>query len=211
MNTPLLQAAAQALIYQWDTADWKSTKHIAEYVNALRKALEAEQVQGVEPVTDEENERFSQNVGNFNGADPEATKYALDEFLKNRSAPPLPAGKQVNWQDMYLKQKSEKEAMAAKYEKDIGPLAKMTPATGECAELIQWVREFVGMEFSPHSTEAKKLCKAADMLEAAKREPLSLDYIDSHIGTDEDDREAVVEIVREVERAHEITPQGDTL
>jgi len=41
-----------------------------------------------EHVTNEENERFSQDVSNFKGADPEATKYALEQFLKNRAAPP---------------------------------------------------------------------------------------------------------------------------
>ena len=56
---------------------------------ALRAALEQPRV---EPVTDEENERFSQDVSNFPGADPEATKYALEAFLKNRTiAPPQPA------------------------------------------------------------------------------------------------------------------------
>lgn len=49
MNTPL-QQAAQALIYRWDTADWKSTKHTADFVNALRKALAEEQAQAGEPV-----------------------------------------------------------------------------------------------------------------------------------------------------------------
>jgi len=33
----------------------------------------------------------------------------------------------IDWQDMYQKQKREKEAMAAKYEKDTGPLAKAGP------------------------------------------------------------------------------------
>lgn len=39
----------------------------------------------VEPVTDEENEQFSNDVSNFAGADPEATKYALERFLKRRA------------------------------------------------------------------------------------------------------------------------------
>lgn len=39
-------------------------------------------------VTDEENERFSRDVSNFKGADPEATKYALEQFLKNRGQRP---------------------------------------------------------------------------------------------------------------------------
>ena len=36
------------------------------------------------------------------------------------------------------------------------------------------------------------------------RQPLTLEYIDQHIGADEGDREAVIALVREVERAHNI-------
>ena len=49
----------------------------------MREAL-AEQPAQQEPVTDEENEKFSRDVSNFKGADPEATKHALEEFLRNR-------------------------------------------------------------------------------------------------------------------------------
>ena len=49
----------------------------------LEEAL-AEQPAQQEPVTDEENEKFSRDVSGFKGADPEATKYALEEFLRNR-------------------------------------------------------------------------------------------------------------------------------
>jgi len=41
-------------------------------------------------VTDEENEQFSRDVSNFKGADPEATAYALEQFLKNRKAAAQP-------------------------------------------------------------------------------------------------------------------------
>lgn len=56
--------------------------------DALRVALN-EPEQG--PVTDEENERFSQDVSDFSGADPEATKYALEEFLRNRAKAQQPS------------------------------------------------------------------------------------------------------------------------
>ena len=49
MTTPL-QTAAQAVIARWDSPLWKYQVHTAEYVNALRVALEAEQAQAVEPV-----------------------------------------------------------------------------------------------------------------------------------------------------------------
>jgi hypothetical protein len=48
------------------------------------KAGECPELAQPEQVTDEENERFSDTVSNFKGADPEATKYALEEFLRNR-------------------------------------------------------------------------------------------------------------------------------
>jgi len=51
-----------------------------------------------------------------------------------------------------------------------------------------------------------KTCAAVGRCaQACGSKPLSLDFIDRHIGPDEGDREAVVAIVREVERAHGIT------
>jgi hypothetical protein len=38
-----------------------------------------------EPVTDEENEKFSRDVSNFKGTDEAATMYALEKFLRNRA------------------------------------------------------------------------------------------------------------------------------
>ena len=49
MTTPL-QQAAQALIDRWESTDWKDTPHTAHYVAELRKALDAELAQSVEPV-----------------------------------------------------------------------------------------------------------------------------------------------------------------
>ena len=48
MNTPL-QKAAQAMIDRWESPDWKDTPHTAHYVDELRKALDAELAQSVEP------------------------------------------------------------------------------------------------------------------------------------------------------------------
>jgi len=47
--TPL-QKAAQALIERWDSPAWKDQPHTAEYILTLRKALDAEIAQAVEPV-----------------------------------------------------------------------------------------------------------------------------------------------------------------
>ena len=47
--TPL-QKAAQAVIDRWDSPAWKDQPHTAEYIEELRKALDAEIVQSVEPV-----------------------------------------------------------------------------------------------------------------------------------------------------------------
>lgn len=49
MTTPL-QKAAQAVIDRWDSPSWKDQPHTAEYINELRKALDAEIAQSVEPV-----------------------------------------------------------------------------------------------------------------------------------------------------------------
>jgi len=45
-----LQKAAQDLIDRWDSPAWKDQPHTGEYIVALRKALEAEIAQSVEPV-----------------------------------------------------------------------------------------------------------------------------------------------------------------
>ena len=47
--TPL-QQAARNIILRWDSPTWKDQAHTAEYINALRTALEDEQAQGLEPV-----------------------------------------------------------------------------------------------------------------------------------------------------------------
>jgi hypothetical protein len=50
-----------------------------------------------------------------------------------------------------------------------------------------------------------KTCAAVGRCaQACGTKPLSLDFIDRHIGPDEGDREAVIEIVRQVEAAHGI-------
>lgn len=54
--------------------------------SSLEAALKPGEPAASESVTDEENERFSQDVSNFKGADPEATMYALEQFLKRRAA-----------------------------------------------------------------------------------------------------------------------------
>jgi len=47
--TPL-QKAAQAVIDRWDSPAWKDQPHTAEYIAELRRALDAEIAQAVEPV-----------------------------------------------------------------------------------------------------------------------------------------------------------------
>ena len=48
MNTPL-QQAAQAVITRWNSQAWKDQPHTAHYIEELRKALDAELAQSVEP------------------------------------------------------------------------------------------------------------------------------------------------------------------
>ena len=47
--TPL-QKAAQDIVERWDSPGWKDVMPTAGYIAELRKALEAEQAQAVEPV-----------------------------------------------------------------------------------------------------------------------------------------------------------------
>jgi hypothetical protein len=63
------------------------------------KALESvrEKPAQQEPVTDEENEKFSRDVSNFKGTDEGATMYALERFLKNRTAPQPAQQEPVAW------------------------------------------------------------------------------------------------------------------
>jgi len=49
MVTTALQKAAQAVIDRWDSPSWKDQQHTAEYIAELRKALDAEIAQAVEP------------------------------------------------------------------------------------------------------------------------------------------------------------------
>ena len=58
--TPL-QQAARNIILRWDSPLWKDQAHTAEYVNALRVALEAEQAQAVEPATGERAELIARH------------------------------------------------------------------------------------------------------------------------------------------------------
>ena len=96
-------------------------------------------------------------------------------------APP-PAGEQIDWQDMYQKVKSEKEAMAAKYEKDIGPLARVAPAAaGEHAEVVASLRLAAKQIADAGHLGWGNACNdAADMLEADAREieGMECDYTD---------------------------------
>ena len=70
--------------------DWDQVKPFLDRIAELEAAQPRKAVKlsdgEVVAVTDEENERFSQDVSNFKGADPEATMYALEQFLKRRAA-----------------------------------------------------------------------------------------------------------------------------
>lgn len=221
--TPL-QQAARNIILRWDSPLWKYQVHTAEYVNALRVAMEAEQSQLGEPVAwvkeDELNDLSSCNGRSIWAESPSIWFDEVPEHLVpvyKHSYPllaseqaqavepvatvqcvrgvtigyldvmqpvgtklythPAPAttGEQIDWQDMYLKQKSEKEAMVAKYERDIGPLARVAPAAaGERAELVTALLECLAGPAALTTREATAIKDAADMLEAdAQYENLS--------------------------------------
>lgn len=85
-NTALLMLLAEQ---QAAEPDWKS-EATALRANEQNLIAKMEQQHAAEPVTDEENEQFSEDVSNFKGADPEATKFALEQFLKRRDTHPAP-------------------------------------------------------------------------------------------------------------------------
>ena len=87
MTTPL-QTAAQAVIARWDSPLWKYQVHTAEYVNALRVALEAEQAQAVEPVATVQCVR-GVTIGYLDVMQPVGTKLYL-----HPATPPEPTVKQ---------------------------------------------------------------------------------------------------------------------
>lgn len=58
----------------------------ASSLRKIAESLVASQQPGMERITDEENERFSQDVSSFSGSDPEATRYALDQLMRRRAA-----------------------------------------------------------------------------------------------------------------------------
>jgi len=65
-------------------------------IAAIKEALAQPAQEPNDDVTDEENEQFSRNVSNFKGADPEATKYAICQFLRGRK----PAAQQTEPQNI---------------------------------------------------------------------------------------------------------------
>lgn len=136
--TPLQQAAQHLIDRQ--TPGWVNTEPTSRSIEVLRKALADEQAQAVEPVAwlvlDEDNvpimcapakqmcnDHINDAINDYDIA--EASRWVVRKVFTH---PAPPASEQIDWQDMYLKAKSEKEAMAAKYEKDIGPLARVAPA-----------------------------------------------------------------------------------
>jgi len=87
---------ARKALKPFSTPNWAGTgvDKANEAITAINEALAAPVQEPDSDVTDEENEKFSRDVSNFKGADPEATKYALDQFLKNRKANPPAAQRQ---------------------------------------------------------------------------------------------------------------------
>ncbi len=72
----------EALIKWYDSG----AENRDEFITLVEQALaQQEPNPWSEAVTDQENEKFSMDVSTFSGADPEATKYALEQFLRNRA------------------------------------------------------------------------------------------------------------------------------
>lgn len=83
-------------------------------------ALQPKEPEQSMQVTDEENEQFSRDVSNFKGADPEATKYALETFLRNRALvqpeqEPVAWPKPMEQPPLYADEDPSEQARAFRY------------------------------------------------------------------------------------------------
>ena len=74
------------------------------------------------------------------------------------------------------------------------------------AEFLQRTGKYVTNDATREAAIAEAIEK--DRATRLQRAPLSLDYIERHIGADEGDRDAVVALVRETEAAHGITARA---
>lgn len=122
----------EALIKWYDSG----AENRDEFITLVEQALaQQEPNPWSEAVTDQENEKFSMDVSTFSGADPEATKYALEQFLRNR-AKEQPAQEPVAW---YLSEDSnilgvEWSRQKPKYGRDWTPLYKTAPTQPALSE-----------------------------------------------------------------------------
>ena len=163
--TPL-QQAAQAVITRWDTSDWKSTRHTAEYITDLRKALEAEQAQAVEATTTKTEQVAGAISKHISTPLIQREVIAAAQYIAHRYMRPAPpptmhlseilAAKGITLQKTFVEKPRDRIADAGK-------------TMGERAELIAGLREhatFMCIE----GAEKQRTLKAADMLEADARE-----------------------------------------
>jgi len=116
---------------------------------------------------------------------------------------------EVDWKDMYFKQKREKEAMAAKYEKDIGPLAKAVPVEAQQVTVPQTMK--VSTAPSYEFANGWNACVATMLAAApqppqvdAPRVPMTDDEINIMYGLIPKTDDVVIELVRATEAYHKI-------
>ena len=140
MTTPL-QKAAKVVIDRWDAPSWKDQPHTAEYINELRKALDAEIAQAAEPVA-----FMRPSIEGYDSSYRDANVVVMSK------ASGATHWDESGWVPLYLHPPQ--------------PQATTAVPSGERADSAQWLREFADMEFSYYSLEATQLRKAADMLEA---------------------------------------------
>lgn len=129
------QAMSHPVVFETVNSLGKMADELRAKVEALTKERDAltERVKAVEPhgwmingISEVMNRGHAQAVQTEHQS-MGGTAVAYPVYLH----PAPSAGEQIDWQDMYRKMKSEKDALAAKYEKDIGPLTRTVPATGE--------------------------------------------------------------------------------
>lgn len=189
---------------QWKQMEETRATLAGEPVEAIRQALRDLSAtmggDGEEPLTEIIKDAIAALAGAAQGAEPSALRGALEEIA---------AMEYDKWSNGARAGEIARNALAMQ--------SQSIPVTGATvADRLDAMadREQAGSQASSDlyaaATIWRKHLKAGAAQGAepvAVRQPLTLEFIDEHIGADEGDREAVIALVREVEAAHGIIAQ----
>lgn len=181
--TPLQTAAQAVIIAQCEVdAVWTTHPRVSAELTELRKALDAEMQQAVEPVAWLRTAESTKDT--VWGAYGPTKVFDTDAPLFTRPAPPPPAGEQIDWQGMHLSEiLAEKGITLQKtfVEKPRDHVGDATAMVDERDEFIQKLRDRIAYLYEIGVNDTPVLLEeAADMLEADAREieGMECDYTD---------------------------------